>query len=169
MSCTCKHTPHLQQSVRRPSSSLPNDHVTKYHARTFGLPRRICLPPPIATISRIEKFSSAHRLHSPHLTDEENAQIFGKCNHVNFHGHNYTLQVDVRGPIDPRTGMVVNITDLKKCIQDSVMSLVDHRNLDLDVPYFAQGIPSTTENLAVFVYRTLAKHYRNTLVPLAMD
>ncbi|KAI9149766.1 hypothetical protein H9P43_009945 [Blastocladiella emersonii ATCC 22665] len=114
-------------------------------------------PRPVAVISRVEKFSAAHRLHSPHLSDAENAAVFGKCNHVNFHGHNYTLRVDVRGPIDAATGMVVNIADLKRCLADTVLAECDHRNLDLDVPYFArERVPSTTENLAVYVYRTLA-------------
>ncbi|KNE59030.1 6-pyruvoyl tetrahydropterin synthase/QueD family protein [Allomyces macrogynus ATCC 38327] len=122
--------------------------------------------PLIATISRIESFSAAHRLHSPFLSVEENRQIFGKCNHVNFHGHNYTLQVFVSGPIDERTGMVVNIADLKVGIQRAVLDHVDHRNLDLDVPFFVQGVPSTTENLAVFIFRQLRKHLPQYLGPM---
>ncbi|KNE57839.1 6-pyruvoyl tetrahydropterin synthase/QueD family protein [Allomyces macrogynus ATCC 38327] len=122
--------------------------------------------PLIATISRIESFSAAHRLHSPYLSFEENQHIFGKCNHVNFHGHNYTLQVFVSGPIDERTGMVVNIADLKAGIQRSVLDYVDHRNLDLDVPFFAQGVPSTTENLAVYIFRQLRKHLPQYLGPM---
>ncbi|KAL7750122.1 hypothetical protein RI367_004294 [Sorochytrium milnesiophthora] len=108
----------------------------------------------IGTISRVEHFSAAHRLHSPHLTDEENLATFGKCNHPNFHGHNYTIQVFVKGPINVKNGMVINITDLKACIHECVMKHVDHRNLDLDVAYF-KTMPSTTENLAVFIFEAI--------------
>ena len=90
----------------------------------------------LVRISRVETFCAAHRLHNPSLTDEENRAIFGKCNWPNGHGHNYRLEVTLRGPVDPRTGMVMNLVDLKAAIQDAVLSKVDHRNLDKDVPFF---------------------------------
>ncbi|KAJ2849067.1 hypothetical protein IWW36_002896 [Coemansia brasiliensis] len=112
--------------------------------------------PPISQVSRTEHFSAAHRLHSPHLSDDENQQVFGKCNHHSGHGHNYVLETVVRGPIDARTGMVVNITDLKRWIKAAVLDVLDHRNLDADVAYF-RNYPSTTENLAVFIWMRLTQ------------
>ncbi|XP_037511984.1 6-pyruvoyl tetrahydrobiopterin synthase [Rhipicephalus sanguineus] len=111
---------------------------------------------PVASVTRIESFSASHRLHSPCLSDAENAAIFGKCNNPNGHGHNYKLEVTVTGPVDKATGMVINITDLKKYIQSEVMDALDHKNLDKDVPYFQKAV-STTENVAVFVWRRLHK------------
>ncbi|EXX78356.1 hypothetical protein RirG_015610 [Rhizophagus irregularis DAOM 197198w] len=92
----------------------------------------------IVYLSRIETFSAAHRLHSPSLSDEENEKLYGKCNNPNGHGHNYK-------------GMVMNLEELKECIKITVMNVLDHKNLDHDVPYF-KNIPSTSENLAVFIW-----------------
>ncbi|KAL3176281.1 hypothetical protein MRX96_010597 [Rhipicephalus microplus] len=111
---------------------------------------------PVASVTRIESFSASHRLHSPSLSDAQNAAIFGKCNNPNGHGHNYKLEVTVTGPVDTATGMVINIIDLKKYIQSEVMDALDHKNLDKDVPYFQRAV-STTENVAVFVWQRLHK------------
>ena len=111
---------------------------------------------PIVYISRKEHFSACHRLHSSKLTDEQNRAIFGKCNNPNGHGHNYDLEVVARGPVDGDTGMVVNISDLKHYIEEAVMKQLDHKNLDLDVPYF-KDIVSTTENVAVFIWNELKR------------
>ncbi|KAI8365445.1 hypothetical protein EDC96DRAFT_443661 [Choanephora cucurbitarum] len=113
---------------------------------------------PIAYITRSETFSAAHRLHSPELTEEENKLIYGKCNHPHFHGHNYKVEITMKGEIDPLTGMVMNLVDLKECIQLAVMDHLDHRNLDLDVPFF-QSRASTTENLAVYVWSNFEYYY----------
>lgn len=107
-------------------------------------------------ISRTESFSSAHRLHSPHLSDEDNRKIFGKCNHAHGHGHNYRITVTVFGAVDKATGMVMNLTDLKQHIKTEVIDPMDHRNLDMDVPYFRDGVVSTAENIAVFAWDALA-------------
>ncbi|KAJ2720711.1 hypothetical protein GGI07_004438 [Coemansia sp. Benny D115] len=107
-------------------------------------------------ISRTEHFSAAHRLHSPHLSDEENREVFGKCNHSSGHGHNYVVETIVSGPIDRKTGMVVNINDLKLWIKTAVLDVVDHRNLDADIAFFKTR-PSTTENLAVFIWIRLSQ------------
>ncbi|XP_065109424.1 6-pyruvoyl tetrahydrobiopterin synthase [Paramisgurnus dabryanus] len=111
----------------------------------------------IAYITRVQSFSACHRLHSKSLSDEENKKIYGKCNNPNGHGHNYTVEVTVRGKIDKNTGMVMNLTDLNLIIEDVIMKQLDHKNLDLDVPYFA-NVVSTTENLAVFIWDNVAKH-----------
>ncbi|NWI08199.1 PTPS synthase, partial [Crypturellus soui] len=85
------------------------------------------------------------------LSDQENAELFGKCNNPHGHGHNY------RGKqIDPVSGMVLNLTDLKEYMQEAIMEPLDHKNLDKDVPYFAEVV-STTENVAVFIWENLKK------------
>lgn len=73
---------------------------------------------------------------SPHLSDEINQQIYGKCNNPNGHGHNYTVEITLRGPVDPQTGMVMNIADLKDHMDHTIMKNLDHKNLDKDVGYF---------------------------------
>ncbi|XP_025077605.1 6-pyruvoyl tetrahydrobiopterin synthase-like isoform X2 [Pomacea canaliculata] len=112
---------------------------------------------PVVYISRSEVFSASHRLHSHQLSDEENRKLYDKCNNPNGHGHNYKVEVVVRGPVDPVTGMVINLSDLKKYIDESVMSVLDHKNIDKDVPYF-KDVVSTTENIAVFIWNNLVKH-----------
>ena len=103
-----------------------------------------------AYITRIESFSVAHRLHSSKLTDEENKQLFGKCNNPYGHGHNYKVEITVTGYVDPATGMVMNVADLKRMINGIVEEL-DHKNLDLDVEYF-KDVVTTGENIAVYFW-----------------
>jgi len=110
---------------------------------------------PLVYLTRRETFSACHRLHSKALTDETNQELFGKCNNPNGHGHNYTVEVTVRGRVDPSTGMVMNITDLKKIIESEVMRPLDHKNIDLDVPWFADRV-STAENIAVFIWKSVS-------------
>lgn len=105
-------------------------------------------------ITRREVFSSAHRLHNSDLTDEENHNLFGKCNNPNGHGHNYTLEVIVAGEIDERTGYVVDLKELKTIIIDNVIKKVDHKHLNHDVD-FLDGINPTTENFAVKIWDQL--------------
>lgn len=111
--------------------------------------------PPMVYITRKESFSASHRLHSAKLSDEENRSIFGKCNNKNGHGHNYTVKVTIRGPVDPITGMVMNLTDLRKHME-SVLQPLDHKNLDVDVPFFADTC-STAENVAVHIWSNLTE------------
>ncbi|XP_018422712.1 PREDICTED: 6-pyruvoyl tetrahydrobiopterin synthase [Nanorana parkeri] len=110
----------------------------------------------IIEISRTASFSACHRLHCKSLSDEENKKIFGKCNNPNGHGHNYKVIVTVRGEIDPVTGMVMNLTDLKKDMEDAIMVPLDHKNLDIDVPFFKNTV-SSVENVAVFIWDGLQK------------
>lgn len=93
-------------------------------------------------------------LSSIKLSDEENKIVFGKCNNPNGHGHNYSVEVSVRGPVDEKTGMVMNLVDLKKVMDQSIMEPMDHKNLDKDVEYF-KTIPSTAENIAVFIWDSI--------------
>lgn len=106
-------------------------------------------------LTRKEHFSSAHQLKSSELSPEENAEIFGKC--LNIHGHNYILKVTIKGCPNQRTGMVMNITDFKKIIRDEVLIYLDHKFIDEDVQYF-KNIPSTCENLAVWIWNQIDKH-----------
>ena len=110
---------------------------------------------PIAYLSRRTTFCSSHRLHSPSLSDSENKSVFGKCNSENGHGHNYELEVTVRGQISPKTGMLMNLTDLKAIIDETIVSEVDHKHLNLDCPSF-EGINPTAENIA-YVFWNLLK------------
>jgi 6-pyruvoyltetrahydropterin/6-carboxytetrahydropterin synthase len=117
-------------------------------------------PPPIAYLTRRETFSACHRLHSENLSSEANKKIFGKCNNPNGHGHNYVVEVTVKGPVDADTGMVMNLTDVKKIINESVMKPLDHKNLDKDVPYF-KNVVSTTENVAIFIFNSIRSELPN--------
>lgn len=88
------------------------------------------------------------------LSDEKNRDIFGKCNSFNGHGHNYTVEISVKGPIDQTTGMVMNLTDLKQIMTDCIMLQLDHKCIDKDVAYF-KNVPSTAENIAVFIWNEI--------------
>ncbi|XP_038633057.1 6-pyruvoyl tetrahydrobiopterin synthase [Scyliorhinus canicula] len=114
-------------------------------------------------ITRVESFSAAHHLHSNCLNAEENKRIYGKCNNPNGHGHNYKVEVTVRGEVNPLTGMVINITELKEHMQEAIMKPLDHKNLDKDVPYFT-NVVSTTENVAIFIWDNLQKHLSPNLL-----
>jgi len=111
---------------------------------------------PIAKLSRKETFSASHRLHSSHLSEEDNNKIYGKCNNKNGHGHNYMLEVIVKGKIDPITGMVLNLVELKQYIKEAVLDQLDHKNMNEDVPEFKDR-PPTTENVAVFIWESLLR------------
>lgn len=120
---------------------------------------------PIVYMTRTENFSAAHRLHNPRLSANENQKLFGKCNSPNGHGHNYKLEVTIRQTIDKNTGLCYNLDYLKAAINDNVMALLDHQHIDLDVSYFRdQGIVSTTENLAVFIWNQLQSKLGNGIL-----
>ena len=106
------------------------------------------------TVSRKAHFNAAHRLHNKNWTDEKNQKIFGKCNYQNYHGHNYELIVSVTGKINPETGYVIDMGELKKIIKNEVEERLDHKNLNLDVPHFSNTIPSA-ENICIFIYDIL--------------
>ena len=99
-------------------------------------------------------FSAAHQLAHPDLSDEENCEIYGKCARPNGHGHNYHMEVTVKGEIHPRTGMIVDLGALNKVIEDYVVEPFDHTFLNKDIPYFAQVVP-TAENIAVHIRQLL--------------
>ena len=101
------------------------------------------------------RFSASHRLHNPELGDEENRRIYGPCNNPNGHGHNYLLEVTVAGQPDPRTGMILNLDDLAKVMDERIVNDVDHKHLNHDVAWLAGVIP-TVENLTKVFWRALA-------------
>jgi len=106
------------------------------------------------TVSRKAHFNAAHRLHNKNWSDEKNQKIFGKCNYQNYHGHNYELIVSVTGKINPETGYVIDMGELKKIIKNEVEERLDHKNLNLDVPHFSNTIPSA-ENICIYIYDIL--------------
>lgn len=105
-------------------------------------------------VTRREVFSASHRLYNPHLSEEENKLLFGKCNNPNGHGHNYTLEVTICGEINPATGYLIDLKLLKEIIIENVITKVDHKNLNLDVDFLAGQIP-TAENIAVGIWNQL--------------
>src|ERR1700675_268363 len=94
-------------------------------------------------LTRKAEFSASHYYHNPALTPEENARIFGKCNNPNGHGHNYTLEVTVKGAVDPKSGFVVDLKQLKDVMSREVLDALDHRFLNKEVPEFFSRIPTT--------------------------
>lgn len=105
-------------------------------------------------IIRKAHFNAAHRLHNPEWSEEKNREIFGKCNNPNFHGHNYVLEVKIIGDVDPATGYVMDIKELKDIIKSEVTDKYDHKNLNLDVTDFSNLNP-TAENIAAVIYRNI--------------
>lgn len=107
-------------------------------------------------VFRKEHFNAAHRLNNSNWSDEKNAEIFGKCNNPNFHGHNYDLTVKVIGYPNEETGYVIDTKVLSKIIKEKVIDRFDHKNLNLDVIEFKELNPSA-ENIAMVIYNLLKK------------
>ncbi|WP_288763981.1 6-carboxytetrahydropterin synthase [uncultured Weeksella sp.] len=114
------------------------------------------------TVNRRAHFNAAHRLYNPKWTDEKNREIFGKCSNPNYHGHNYELIVSVRGDIDPDTGFVMNLDDLRKIIEVEVEDYLDHKNLNLDIVDF-QNLNPTAENIVIIIYNRIRAKLENHL------
>ena len=109
---------------------------------------------PIVHITRRERFSAAHKLSRPDWSLEKNYATFGKCSNPNWHGHNYVLWVTVAGEPNPETSFVTDLSELSRIIKTNVIDQLDHKNIDLDVP-FMNGRYSSTENLAVAIWEQL--------------
>jgi 6-pyruvoyltetrahydropterin/6-carboxytetrahydropterin synthase len=105
-------------------------------------------------LTRKVEFAASHHYHNPEFSPEQNQRIFGKCNNPNGHGHNYTLEVTVKGSVDAQTGFVVDLKQLKDIMNREVVDALDHRYLNKEVPEFATQIP-TTENIAITVWKRL--------------
>jgi 6-pyruvoyltetrahydropterin/6-carboxytetrahydropterin synthase len=100
------------------------------------------------------RFAASHRLHTEELSEEENSRVFGKCNNPFGHGHNYVVEIHVSGPVDPVTGMIVNLTELDRFVEREVIEPFDHKSLNEDVEAFRTKVP-TTENLCKEIYGRL--------------
>ena len=105
-------------------------------------------------ITRRLEFCASHRLFNPDFTDEKNESTFGLCNNPNGHGHNYVLEVTVKGEVDPETGMVLDLKALKKLINEEIINKVDHKNLNVDAD-FLKGVIPTAENIAIHIWNIL--------------
>ena len=106
------------------------------------------------TVSRKAHFNAAHRLFVKSWSDEKNFKVFGKCNNPNFHGHNYEIIVNVKGDVDPVTGLVIDLKHLKDIIKEDVENLLDHKNLNIEIKYFEEVVP-TAENICIFIWNIL--------------
>jgi 6-pyruvoyltetrahydropterin/6-carboxytetrahydropterin synthase len=111
---------------------------------------------PIVYITRVEHFNAAHRLFNPEWSEEKNFQVFGKCANKNYHGHNYELHVTVKGAVEDETGYAINAKTLSDLMKQHVIDLADHLNLNLDVPFMQDLLPSS-ENFAIAIWRQLEK------------
>lgn len=107
-------------------------------------------------ITRRERFSAAHKLARPDWSDEKNLEVFGKCSNPNWHGHNYILHVTVKGMPESSTGFVVDLSVLGDLIKEKVIDHIDHKNMNLDVP-FMKDIMSSTENIAIAIWNQLVE------------
>jgi len=108
---------------------------------------------PLVEITRREEFSAAHRLHDPARSEAENRRLYGICNNENGHGHNYAVEVTIRGPVGV-TGMVMDLNRLMVVVREEIISRVDHKHLNFDVPFLA-GVNPTAENVAVAFWKLL--------------
>lgn len=112
-------------------------------------------PPRKVLVTRKARFSAAHRYHNPAWSDERNREVFGACNNPAGHGHNYEVEVTVEGSVDPTTGMVINLREIDAILQEEVISRLDHRHLNVDLPDWKDRQP-TTENIAIAIWDRIA-------------
>src|SRR5437762_9360146 len=109
---------------------------------TIGETKRKGSPKRLLYLTRKAEFAASHYYHNPELSPDENLRLFGKCNNPNGHGHNYVLEVTVKGEVDPRSGFVVDLKQLKEVMNREVLDAMDHRFLNKEVPEFATRIPT---------------------------
>lgn len=112
-------------------------------------------------ITRRETFNAAHKLCKPEWSEEKNDEVFGKCANKNWHGHNFQLYVTVKGIPNPDTGFVINLKTLSVIMREKVVEALDHKNLNLDVP-FLQGIMASTENVAIAIWDLIEEDIRKS-------
>lgn len=117
------------------------------------------MPENIIYITRRERFNGAHRLFRADWSDEKNMEVFGKCSNPNWHGHNYIVFVTVKGPLNPETGYLVNLKDLSTIMHEYVVDPMDHKNLNLEVPFLKDQIISS-ETIAIAIWNQLEKPVR---------
>lgn len=117
---------------------------------------------PIVYLTRRETFSAAHRLWAEHLSEKQNHDLFGPCAREFGHGHNYVLEVTLRGAVDPKTGILVNLKEIRDVVHELIVDDVDHRHLNHDA-LLTRGINPTAENLVILFWAVLHKHYGKVL------
>jgi len=117
---------------------------------------------PLVYLTRRETFSAAHRLWSDALSDDENHSLFGPCAYGHGHGHNYVLEVTLAGTVDPSTGIVINLKEVRDVVKELIVDHVDHRHLNHDA-LLTRGINPTAENLAVLFWNVLHAHFGDML------
>lgn len=110
-------------------------------------------------------FEAAHRLHNPSQSDQWNKETYGKCNNPHGHGHNYVLEVTVLGPVDPKIGYLIDMKTLKDILRERIIDEVDHRFLNIEVPWLKEVIPSS-ENLAKAFFNRVADRLPEPLLLL---
>jgi 6-pyruvoyltetrahydropterin/6-carboxytetrahydropterin synthase len=110
------------------------------------------------SLTRRYRFSASHRLHSPLLSDAENDRVYGKCNNPYGHGHDYALELTISGDLDPATGLLVPIAQLDRFVSEKILRLFSHRNINVDVPEFANLVP-TTENVVRVIAKIVQRHW----------
>lgn len=108
-------------------------------------------------LTRHEHFNAAHKLSNPKWDKEKNLEVFGKCANENWHGHNYELIVTVKGEVDPETGFLMDVKVLSQILMKEVCDKLDHKNLNLDVDFMRDKLPST-ENLAMGIWALIVPH-----------
>ncbi|HBX63254.1 MULTISPECIES: 6-pyruvoyl trahydropterin synthase family protein [Empedobacter] len=106
------------------------------------------------TVNRKAHFNAAHRLFNKNWSDEQNFEVFGKCSYPNYHGHNYEIIVAVKGEVDPETGFVMNLDELRKIIAIEVEDYLDHKNLNVDIEEF-KTINPTAENIVILIWNKI--------------
>ena len=114
------------------------------------------------SICRKAHFNAAHRLYNSAWDEQKNKEIFGKCANANYHGHNYLLEVWIKGKIDPETGYVMNLKDLKQIIEEHIEDRFDHKNLNLDTEEF-KNLNPTAENICLVIWQILRKQLNSDL------
>lgn len=105
-------------------------------------------------LTRRERFNAAHRLFKPEWTNDQNFEVFGKCSNPNWHGHNYEIFVTIKGEPNPETGFVINLKQLSKIVRTKITEQADHKNLNLEVPFMKNRIP-TSENIAIAIWEEI--------------
>ena len=112
-------------------------------------------------ITRKEHFNAAHKLYNPDWSEEKNRDVFGVCSNENWHGHNYEILVTVKGKVDTESGMIINLKSLSDIIKEEILDKVDHKNLNIDVP-FLKGLITSTENVTIKFWEVIEKRLEST-------
>jgi 6-pyruvoyltetrahydropterin/6-carboxytetrahydropterin synthase len=157
----------IEEQLRAESASYRLTQTRLYEEPTLWAEIRCGERDPMVTLTKTFGFSAAHRLHSTALSDEENQAIFGKCNNLHGHGHNYELEVTVKGTIDPQTGMIMDLGELMQTVQNKVLERFDHKHLNEDTAEFHTLNP-TGENIVQVIWNLLQPHLGPQLVRLGL-